>query len=118
MVSLAPRNGWTKPLAIIGLLTAFVLTVTVGQVFSPDRAPPTPVTPVASWITAQFPSNRVFLRQVIDLPFVPVAAWIGISADDYTLYVNGQRAARNTFAVNAGLSFQHVISDRQQGVNA
>ncbi|MBN9560599.1 MAG: hypothetical protein J0H14_07710 [Alphaproteobacteria bacterium] len=110
-----PLRSWR--LLGFGLAAAFIFACNLMNVLTPYRAAPEIIADRADWIGISPPSNRAFFRQVIDLPFTPRYAWIAVATDDYVLYVNGQAAAQNQFAINAALSFQHRLSDRAQGVN-
>ncbi|WP_017316201.1 ArnT family glycosyltransferase [Mastigocladopsis repens] len=70
---------------------------------------PTPVESVvwsqqAQWIAPQSPTYRFYARHSFDLPDTAKAGWLRLSADnDFTLYVNGRRVAKENTVLNNSL---------------
>ncbi len=58
----------------------------------------------AQWIAPQTPTYRFYARHTFYLPDRAQAGWVAVSADnDFTLYVNGWRVARENSALNSSL---------------
>ncbi|MEM9482191.1 MAG: glycosyltransferase family 39 protein [Cyanobacteria bacterium P01_F01_bin.116] len=113
----SPRHWLSMAYLLLGSLLLGVL------IFSTWVRPPMPAIPVtwsqnARWLTTPEPSYRIYARHRVNLPGVPKAAWLRLSADnDYTLYVNGQIIAQevSTPRNTAGLATKR--SEPYQGLN-
>lgn len=110
-----------KLLPLVLLLTLGFLLGIIG--FSIWENIPAPVKPVAwskqaQWIAPQTPTYRFYARHTFNLPGNPANGWLRISADnDFTLYVNGRRVARENSAFNSSLGLHGGVRIPFQDVN-
>lgn len=104
------------------------LVVTLGLLlgmlgFSIWEKTPSPVervawAPEAQWIAPQSPTYRFYARHTFYLPDNAEAGWLRISADnDFTLYVNGRRVARENSVLNNSLGLGIGLRTPEQNVN-
>jgi 4-amino-4-deoxy-L-arabinose transferase-like glycosyltransferase len=78
---------------------------------------PRPITVPGEWISSNERLGRGYFRQVVDVPFYPEQAWVGVASDSYVLYVNGRKVIGNLSALNSANAFQNRASDQRQGFN-
>ncbi|MEH2253310.1 glycosyltransferase family 39 protein [Nostoc sp.] len=91
--------------------------------FSTWERIPTPVKRVdwsqqAQWIAPQTPTYRFYARHTFNLPDNATAGWLRISADnDFTLYVNNRRIARENSVLNNSLGLGAGLKIPFQDIN-
>lgn len=74
--------------------------------------------PEAQWIAPQEPSHRFYVRRTFYVADPVQAGWLRLSADnDFILYVNGKRIAKETSVINNSLSFASRFSETFQDFN-
>ncbi|BCL35587.1 ArnT family glycosyltransferase [Nostoc sp. MS1] len=106
----------------LGLILALGLLLG-SLMFSIWEVIPTPVERVnwsqqAQWIAPQTPTYRFYLRNTFNLPDNATAAWLRISADnDFTLYVNGRRIAKENSVLNNSLGLGAGLKMPFQNIN-
>jgi hypothetical protein len=107
------RRGWGYLLFFLagGLLYA----VHVGHWLLPVTQPIVRLPP-ERWISTPEPSERGYFRHVLRVPFLPEHAWIGIAAEDYQLYVNGNLVGKNNHLTDSGIAFQNRLNDPGQSI--
>lgn len=72
----------------------------------------------AQWIAPQTPTYRFYARHTFNLADSPTASWLRISADnDFTLYVNNRRIARENSVLNNSLGLGARLKIPFQDIN-
>ncbi len=72
----------------------------------------------AQWIAPQSSTYRFYARHTFYLPDEAEAGWLRISADnDFTLYVNGRRVARENSVLNNSLGLRGGLRTPEENVN-
>ncbi|MEH1935254.1 MAG: glycosyltransferase family 39 protein [Nostoc sp.] len=72
----------------------------------------------AQWIAPQIPNYRFYIRNTFNLPDNATAGWLRISADnDFTLYVNNRRIARENSVLNNSLGLGAGLKIPFQDIN-
>lgn len=72
----------------------------------------------AQWIAPQTPTYRFYARHTFNLAYSPTASWLRISADnDFTLYVNNRRIARENSVLNNSLGLGARLKIPFQDIN-
>jgi 4-amino-4-deoxy-L-arabinose transferase-like glycosyltransferase len=94
-----------------------VLAVHLSHRLAPVAAPLTVVEP-GGWVTTPQPAARAYFRHDLHVPFVPEHAWVCLSANDYTLYVNGVKVGRNLSLLEAGNALQSRLSSSAQSLGS
>jgi len=100
------------------LLGGQIMAVHVSHCLMPARHALVPVQMNDGWITTPSSSKRGYFRHTLQLPMEPKHAWVSIAAEDYQLFVNGNRVAENRYVVNGGHPFQSRLADRSQRLHA
>jgi hypothetical protein len=113
------RTSWWLP---VGLLAT--LGILIGLLgFSIWEKLPVPVQPVAwssdaQWAAPQTPNYRFYARHTFTLSDNVESSWLRLSADnDFTLYVNGRRIARENSVLNNALGLGAGLRIPFQDVN-
>ena len=97
-------------LAVLGYFGA----ATIMQRNSQER-PRGELIPVPTdWIGTSENAPEGYFRREFILDFKPTQAWLGIAADDYTIWINGRTLARNAYLLNAASPFQHATAKTRQ----
>jgi hypothetical protein len=114
LVAAVCRFPWRTPVLLI--VGALAVALHLQHWLLPDRGGIRPQVWAAEWIEPPTPSFSAYFRTTLEVPFTPRWSWLEVAAQDYIVFVNGERVASDSNALNASLPLQHQMNDNAQGL--